>query len=490
LRVMAGDTVRIHARAFYKSAGPDDQRKQHPAEEMIAGLLQAFGGHAADEAHGTDLSNNTPLNGSFYNGDYQRLKQKDPEGMAAGRPKAYLNFVLFNDQFKLVDENSGVRQVKATPNELQELGTDQMVVASTGFLYVYTSNETEQDMFFDNVTVAVASGPVLEETHYYPFGLTMAGISSKALKSASYPENRMKYNGKELQSGEFADGSGLELYDYGARMYDAQIGRWNVIDPLSDQTPSHSPYNYVANNPIMLTDPDGRYFTGDMDILEDLQDKAGKIKASEGSLQEKLKHKMEKRAAKGKNTDRLEKRIQQSKDRVAEIDGMVSEIEQLGNSETQYNINTNYSGNTDGATSYNADNGAVEINISKSYGISGLAHELKHAFQFEKGQTDFNLDGNRGFLHDITDEISAYRRQFAITGQSLSLITDDFVRGLSSEYKQLPGISLDHNSTLYMINATHKYSSGINYINLSLPKDASSKYIDVKRTLFSNYISH
>ncbi|HLO81379.1 MAG TPA: RHS repeat-associated core domain-containing protein, partial [Chitinophagaceae bacterium] len=90
----------------------------------------------------------------------------------------------------------------------------------------------------------------------YPFGLTMAGISSRALNNS--PNNRYKFNGgNELQSAEFFDGSGLELYDAVNRRYDPQIGRFWQVDELAEANWEWTPYNFAINNPILRNDPFG-----------------------------------------------------------------------------------------------------------------------------------------------------------------------------------------------------------------------------------------
>ncbi len=84
---------------------------------------------------------------------------------------------------------------------------------------------------------------------YYPFGLTFNEYQNQGEE-----ENNFLYNGKELQTE-----LGLDWYDYGARMYDAAIGRWHVQDPYSEMFIDITPYNYALNNPSNTIDPDGMF---------------------------------------------------------------------------------------------------------------------------------------------------------------------------------------------------------------------------------------
>ncbi|MEM9917258.1 MAG: DUF6443 domain-containing protein [Bacteroidota bacterium] len=89
---------------------------------------------------------------------------------------------------------------------------------------------------------------VLQENHYYPFGMLMQG------DWRGEQVNNYGYNGKELN-----DDFNLNWLDYGARWYDASVGRWNSFDALAEHPNQidKSPFAYAWNNPTNLNDPDG-----------------------------------------------------------------------------------------------------------------------------------------------------------------------------------------------------------------------------------------
>ena len=83
------------------------------------------------------------------------------------------------------------------------------------------------------------------------------------------PNYHYKYNGKELQEN--------SMYDYGARLYKPEIGRWNAVDPLAEKT--NDPYGYVWNNPMKFIDPTGMVGEG---INTDLYNINGKKIGTDG----------------------------------------------------------------------------------------------------------------------------------------------------------------------------------------------------------------
>ena len=131
-------------------------------------------------------------------------------------------------------------------NVVYENGVRKLLLTEEGYVTLSDSKYHYylKDHQGNNRVVINQSGTVEETNHYYPFG----GVFASTTNVQPY-----KYNGKELDTKK-----GLNWYDYGARHYDAALGRFTTVDPLAEKYYSINPYAYCGNNPINRIDPDGR----------------------------------------------------------------------------------------------------------------------------------------------------------------------------------------------------------------------------------------
>ncbi|MEK7199795.1 MAG: hypothetical protein AAB212_07745, partial [Bacteroidota bacterium] len=172
LRVMTGDTVNILGKSFWHTNGSDPVNTYNI---VVNDLLTALAGTSAVVAgtHGTVTSSGL-TGSSVVPGDVTSWLSNAP--VVSTKPKAYINWILFDEQFRVVSSNSGFSSVNGTSDVLNT-HLQAVNISRNGYLYVYCSNESNTDVFFDNLQLIHSRGPLLEETHYYPFGLAMAGIN-------------------------------------------------------------------------------------------------------------------------------------------------------------------------------------------------------------------------------------------------------------------------------------------------------------------------
>ncbi len=164
-----------------------------------------------------------------------------------------------DEQFKIVSSSSGFEQVGAT-NTYTTHVRNNLAITKSGYLYIYVSNETPNiDVYFDNLQVTHNRGALIEENTYYPFGLIMSALSSRA--AGKLENKRSKFNGYEYNT-DFD----INLYETFYRSHDPQIGRFWQLDPKPNDM--ESLYAAMGNNPILMVDPLGDTIRFNKDNLD------------------------------------------------------------------------------------------------------------------------------------------------------------------------------------------------------------------------------
>lgn len=251
IKVMSGDRIELGAEAFFHSGQLPGT--PIPINTIATQVIAALTGAAAISGEINNVFSQAMINGELIGMALNDITSTAPDDTTA--PSAYLNYLVFDEGFNILKEASGALQVQQA-NAWQQMQVPQFEIAENGYVYVFTSNQSQAMVNTDNLYIYHWKSVLLEEFHYYPFGLTFE-VSSQL----NLPGSNVRYNSQYTERNEFTSAGGnrrygLEWYDFMARSYDAQIGRWMQPDPLMQHG---SPYLAMSNNPTIFTDPLGLY---------------------------------------------------------------------------------------------------------------------------------------------------------------------------------------------------------------------------------------
>lgn len=300
-------------------------------------------------------------------------------------------------------------------NVIYENGNLSKILTDEGYITLNGSAPTYHYYLKDHqgnnrvVTYWNGSQWIAEQVnHYYPFG----GLFAEGITTSN---QSFKYNGKELDRM-----YGLDWYDYEARMYDSALGRFMVMDPLAEKYYSISPYVYCNDNPVRYIDPTGMKFTEEAwKQISRLSHDINKRQASNTNDIAKKQARIDAGGLSDKKVARLQKQIDNMKGNNTELEEAKGELAILAASDQMYDVISDNSMNMEGTIPgtgedrsgavFNFANGNFEIRLGNS-NLGMLAHELKHAYQFETGAFSSSNYNNGNPFYDKSDEWEAYSR--------------------------------------------------------------------------------
>ncbi len=171
----------------------------------------------------------------IYDATGTKLKKIAPSGSSLIETEYAGNYVYKNAEIQFMSTTEGY----ATPE-------------GSSYRYVYQYKDHLGNVRLSYTKNDTGTLEIIEESNYYPFGLTHKGYNGAVSSLGNSTAQLLKFGGKEEQNE-----LGLGWIDITARNYDPALGRWMNLDPLAEQMRRHSPYNYAFNNPIFFIDPDG-----------------------------------------------------------------------------------------------------------------------------------------------------------------------------------------------------------------------------------------
>ena len=176
-----------------------------------------------------------------------KLEKIVTEGANTNKTKYAGNYIYedngFTEELKFFNHPEGYVEPEYINDE----------IASFNYIYQYKDHLGNIRLSYKDISLtSTPQLEIVEENNYYPFGLKHKGYNS----NINGVHHKYGFGGKEEQDDDVG-GNKLDWLDFGARNYDAALGRWMNLDPLAEQMRRHSPYNYAFNNPIFFIDPDG-----------------------------------------------------------------------------------------------------------------------------------------------------------------------------------------------------------------------------------------
>ncbi len=236
LKVYPGDTVKTEVWAYYEAGSGYGTNSVSLAAAIGTALYYAATGGVGES---------TPMT----NGVNSALGGFVPGGNAGDNaPAAYLNYILFDQQFKVLD--AGWTRVPTSASfAKQKVTLAAKYVKEAGYYFTYLSYEDQSNnyVYFDDYKVTQVKSSLIQANEYYPYGMQTANTWTRE----SNVDNNFLYNGgTELNRT-------TQVYDLYYRNYDPVLGRFGQVDPMAGQFAGQTPYNYANGDPVFLNDPLG-----------------------------------------------------------------------------------------------------------------------------------------------------------------------------------------------------------------------------------------